>query len=310
MQVSSQEQPAEKIAAASEDLKAQDAPPPSVIDDNYSDDPDEDDKPVTLMDRLTETLLDSAPITAGDSNDLARFGVIAPMTLLYFAVFFSTLLWFTISGAQTIAAQHFLSVLEQEGDICSSVPYYINNVFSADSSGRWSTAPLYLANESIYQLHFTGEAVTTSQFYSAMQQFSANVKTLGAKAAERDLAFTYLALNNYGFVHEPTKLQFTSKALAGTTLGHMKVRGTRGGVCWGKGGGEGAEVESGEGLVWFLAAPSYPIPNRPPAHPTSIIIAPLSRPPARFGQPQFRAGSGCAGARSFPPSRSARRRWE
>jgi len=188
---------------------------------------DEKPEPTSSLGRLWRQLeemsMDSAP-NVGDPGDLAKHGVLIPMTMLYIGVFVATLFFFTINNANQIAAQNFLSLTADSGFICNTVPLYITASFYGDLNGAWSTNGDFQSNASFYQLDFSGAAVTPGAFRSNMEYFKSQLQIIGTKMQTRDSLFSLLALASFGEIaSDGTGLTFSVGVLPVQVFANMKV---------------------------------------------------------------------------------------
>ena len=190
------------------------------------DDHEEDESKVPfrtkLWNYLEEAMEESAP--AGiDGQDMKTHGILIPITMIYVMVFFAALFYFAIQGAIQIERQHFLSAERQDGSICDTVATYITATYEADLNGAWSTfSGTFKVNSSYYSLKFTGGPVDKASYRSNMIGFQTKLNALGAKAANRDVTYTLLAMSALELTStDVTGLAFSSNVVSDVTFGSL-----------------------------------------------------------------------------------------
>jgi len=187
---------------------------------------DEDESKIPLRTKiwnyLEEAMEESAP--AGiDGQDMKTHGILIPITVIYIMVFFAALFYFAVQGAIQIEGQRFLSAEKQDGSICDTVATYITATYEADLNGAWSTfSGTFKVNSSYYSLKFTGGPVDQSSYRSNMLGFQTKLNALGAKAANRDVTYTLLAMSALELTAtDVTGLAFSSNVVSDVTFGAL-----------------------------------------------------------------------------------------
>ena len=112
----------------------------------------------------------------------------------FVATIFACFIYFTYAGISGAMGVKFISLTGSNSvQECSTVPAVVTGTFTADKWGRWNTDPYYSANSAIYLLEFEATEVSQEQYESIMSGFGASLSTLGARMADRDLAWSLLA---------------------------------------------------------------------------------------------------------------------
>lgn len=109
--------------------------------------------------------------------------------------------------------KQFLSLeTSNEFQVCEVELQPLYGTFYADFLGRWSTNPLYSANNSVYELSFFGSIVDKQTYREVMKSFSHKLKLLGEKSTSRDFAWSGLAWSAFSARDASSRMKFVTNA--------------------------------------------------------------------------------------------------
>ena len=172
----------------------------------------------SLQKKIETRLISGAFETFGGVNmtELKDRGWAYPILLLFNAIFFTTLIYLTVSNMQALKENQFLSLdANSTTQVCYEVPSSLSGRFEGDVYGNWETSNDFNYNSSIFYLTFTGSQIDNGQYTSVMTAFSNRLALLGTKAARRDEAWNAMVWSSWSFSDDSSNMKFTSTADAG-----------------------------------------------------------------------------------------------
>ena len=130
----------------------------------------------TFVQRLRNIMIDSADdldfggIHIQDWDDA---GKAIFLILLWYAVYFTALFYFTFTITQSSVHLEFLSLEGNSTEqICFSVPLTVTGAFEGDIYGNWQTSTAFQQNVSIFRIAMTGSAISNEQYAGVMTNFT------------------------------------------------------------------------------------------------------------------------------------------
>ena len=146
-------------------------------------------------------------------SDWKETGWAVAIVILYYLAFFWAFFYFVYSLTLTGSSTTYLSLQgNSKVQTCDEIPITVTTTIYGDVYGRWSSDPLFLNNASIFALEFAGTNITTEQYTATMTSFKNQLKTLGAKAANRDVGWNSVMWSAFEFHDVKTGMTFYSIA--------------------------------------------------------------------------------------------------
>ena len=217
----------------------------------------------SLQKKIETRLISGAFETFGGvkMSELKDRGYAYPVLFLFNAIFFTTLIYLTVSNMQAEKQNQFLSLESNSTtQVCFEVPQSLSGKFEGDTDGNWETTNDFNYNSSLFYLTFTGSQIDNEQYSSVMTKFSNRLALLGAKAARRDEAWNAMVWSSWSFADDATNMKFTSTADAGIIYNQDVIVGiisSSTGVCQNLHQyGSFSSVE--KSLSYNIPSPTYP----------------------------------------------------
>ena len=174
---------------------------------------------LSFTNMIAEAILTLKPEFGGmDTNDLqAVASVGVPLILLYYSMFLTLLIYFTVIGVQSATAVAFLSLQNSNADQnCVAKPQSVTGAYRGDFTGKWETDTLYQDNRSLFSITFTGSVLDNNGYQSMIENFGRSMAQLGEKGLSRSVFYNALAWSTFSFYDTTANVQFTSTVDAST----------------------------------------------------------------------------------------------
>jgi hypothetical protein len=168
----------------------------------------------TFAQRIRNMMIDSADnIDFGGIHiqDWDDAGKAIFLILVWYAVYFTALFYFTYTITVSGVATEYLSLVANTSEqICYAVPLTVTGTFEGDIYGNWQTSPNFQQNVSAFQIIMTGSEMSNEQYTAVMTNFTNNLRDLSSRAANRDLSWSGIMWSMFVFNDDATKLTFSS----------------------------------------------------------------------------------------------------
>jgi hypothetical protein len=133
------------------------------------------------------------------------------LIVLWYAVYFTALFYFTYTLTQAGVVTEYLSLVANTSDqTCFAVPLTVSGTFEGDIHGNWQTSPNFQQNLSAFQIIMTGSAMSNDEYTAVMTNFSNSLRSLSSRASNRDLSWSGIMWSMFVFNDDATKLTFSS----------------------------------------------------------------------------------------------------
>ena len=168
---------------------------------------------------VVESILSLKPdfggIETSDLESVASVGV--PLVLIYYAMFVTLLIYFTVIGVQNSTAVAFLSLQDSNADqLCVEKPQSVTGTYLGDYMGRWQTDTLFHHNSSLFSIQFSGSSLNNDQFQTIFKKFGTSMATFGKNGLSRSVFYNSLVWSVFAFRDDDTHILFTSTVDAST----------------------------------------------------------------------------------------------
>ena len=187
---------------------------------------------------IAEAILTLKPdfggIETSDLESVASVGV--PLVLIYYAMFVTLLIYFTVIGVQNSTAVAFLSLQGSNADqSCVEKPQSVTGTYRGDFAGRWETDTLFQDNRSLFSISFTGSVLDSTGYQTMVHKFGRSMAKLGQKGLTRSVFYNALAWSTFSYYDTIANVQFTSTVDASTLAFGQFMNGAawsnRQGIC-------------------------------------------------------------------------------
>ena len=190
--------------------------------------------PTMIAEAILTLKPDFGGMDTGDLQAVASVGV--PLVLIYYSMFATLLIYFTVIGVQNATSVAFLSLQNSNADqTCHAKPQSISGSYLGDFTGRWETDPLYQDNRSLFSITFTGSILDDPGYQAMVHKFGRSMVRLGKKGLTRSVFYNSLAWSTFSFYDTTANVQFTSTVDASTFAFGQFMNGAawsnRHGIC-------------------------------------------------------------------------------